>query len=147
MDRGNYYSASSTESAKINNGPTTGSGYRLIEMEGYNGTSSGYGRRFAFGSGESFYFQAENSTRGSWGDWRTVLHTGNYTSTLDSRYLQLSGGTMTGTLTLKGSVYNDAASTGALNVNNSNIYGINALYWADNASDRAEGINFIRTNN
>lgn len=61
-------------------------------------------------------------------------------------YLPLSGGTMTGVLTLKKDVYDDAASTGALNVNNSNIYGINALYWADNASNRSEGINFIRTN-
>lgn len=65
--------------------------------------------------------------------------------TLGAEYIPLSGGTMTGTLTLKGGVYTDAANTGALNANNSNIYGLNSLYFADSSETAAEGINFYRS--
>lgn len=58
-------------------------------------------------------------------------------------YLPLSGGTMTGTLTAKASQYADEYS-GALNMNNSNIYGVNSIYTADVADGAAEGIHFYR---
>ena len=45
----------------------------------------------------------------------------------DSTKLPLSGGTMTGVLILKGSLYEDKANTGALNAANSNIYGVNSI--------------------
>lgn len=54
-----------------------------------------------------------------------------------------SGGTMTGVLTVKGSQYTDAYS-GALNMNNSNIYGLNSIYTADSADNASEGIHFYR---
>lgn len=60
-------------------------------------------------------------------------------------YLPLSGGTLSGVLTLKSGVYTDDY-IGALNANNSNIYGINSLIFADLSDSSAEGIQFYRTN-
>lgn len=62
----------------------------------------------------------------------------------DNRYLKLSGGTMTGTITLLGNQYADSYS-GALNANNSNIYGVHSIYTANLADTSAEGIHFYRT--
>ena len=64
-----------------------------------------------------------------------------YTST---SYLPLGGGTMTGTLTAKGGVYGDSY-TGAVNMNNSNIYGLNSIYTADASDGASEGIHFYRS--
>lgn len=72
--------------------------------------------------------------------------TGNYADingTPSLNYLPLSGGTMTGIITAKASVYEDSYS-GALNMNNSNIYGLNSIYTADTADTAAEGIHFYR---
>ena len=49
------------------------------------------------------------------------------------KQLPIAGGTMTGTLTLKGSQYNDA-----------NIYGVNSIYTADASDNASEGIHFYR---
>lgn len=57
--------------------------------------------------------------------------------------LPISGGTLTGTLTAKGSQYTDAYA-GSLNMNNSNIYGLNSIYTCDKSDDAAEGIHFYR---
>lgn len=64
-------------------------------------------------------------------------------ATISSTYLKLSGGTLTGVLTAKGSMYEDSYS-GALNMNNSNIYGLNSIYTADSSDNAAEGIHFYR---
>ena len=58
-------------------------------------------------------------------------------------YLKLAGGTMTGVLTAKGNIYEDSYS-GALNMNNSNIYGLNSIYTSDTSDSSAEGIHFYR---
>jgi hypothetical protein len=65
-------------------------------------------------------------------------------STTDNTKLPLAGGTMTGTLNCKANVYTDAANTGSLNMGNSNIYGVNAIYTADASEGAGEGINFYR---
>lgn len=57
-------------------------------------------------------------------------------------YLPLSGGTMTGVLTLKGEQYN---GNYALDVNNSNIVNINGIYTKDAANDFSEGYLFYRS--
>ncbi len=62
---------------------------------------------------------------------------------ISSTYLKLSGGTLTGVLTAKASLYEDSYS-GALNMNNSNIYGVNSIYTADASDNAAEGIHFYR---
>ena len=55
--------------------------------------------------------------------------------------LPISGGTMTGNLTLKANQYN---REGALNCNNSDIMGVNSIYTQDLADNTAEGIRFYR---
>lgn len=61
----------------------------------------------------------------------------------DNYYVPKSGGTMSGVLNLKGGLYEDAYS-GALNLNNSDIYGVNSIYTADLSDSSAEGIHFYR---
>ena len=71
-----------------------------------------------------------------------VLHAGNYTSYA----LPRSGSVgMTGVLHLKAEQYTDSITAGALNANNSNIYGVNSIYTADLADSASEGIHFYRT--
>lgn len=64
-------------------------------------------------------------------------------SARDNTKLPLEGGTMTGTITAKGNVYTDSY-TGTLNMNNSNIYGVNSIYTCDASDNAAEGIHFYR---
>lgn len=61
----------------------------------------------------------------------------------DTSRVAKSGDTMTGVLTMKGSMYNDARD-GALNMNNSDIYNANSIYTADASDTAAEGIHFYR---
>ena len=62
----------------------------------------------------------------------------------DSTYLKLAGGTMTGVLTLKGNQYSDSFSSGGLDANNSNLYNVNSIYFADAADATSEGLQFYR---
>ena len=65
-----------------------------------------------------------------------------------SNYLPLSGDTMTGVLTLKGSQYagykTGSSKTYALNANNSDIVGVNAMIMADKSDGWTESIGFPR---
>lgn len=65
----------------------------------------------------------------------------------DSLYLKLSGGTMTGPITLKGSQYNyhSDITSYSLNCNNSDIVGANSIYFADTCDNMSEGIHFYRS--
>lgn len=60
-------------------------------------------------------------------------------------YLPLSGGTMTGMLTLQANQYTDNYTTGGMDCKNSNIIGINSLVFADLADSAGEGLQFYRT--
>ena len=51
---------------------------------------------------------------------------------------------LNGVVTMQGGLYADAYN-GALNMNNSDIYGLNSIYTADLADSSAEGIHFYRT--
>lgn len=75
------------------------------------GTVGGFDTLLSVGSGASrifqiratkdtdnFYFRGSNKS--TFRTWYKVLHEGNYASALDSKYLKLSGGTLTGTLTV-----------------------------------------------
>ena len=62
----------------------------------------------------------------------------------DDRYLQLSGGTLTGVLHLLGSQYADTAGTGALDLANSDIYGVNSIKFADLSDGAGEGLQWYR---
>lgn len=62
----------------------------------------------------------------------------------DGRYLRLDGSdTMTGVLKVKGNQYNDGYD-GAINMNNSNIYGLNSIYTSDRSDSQSEGFHFWR---
>ena len=64
-----------------------------------------------------------------------------------ANYLPKSGGTMTGVLTLWGSQYNAYdTGNGALNLNNSDITGVNSILTADLSDSWKESIGFKRTN-
>jgi hypothetical protein len=86
-------------------------------------------------------FRSGNANQNAWESWTTVLHSGNY----NSYALPLSGGTMSGTLTLNGSQYKDEPDTGALNANNSNIYNVNQIQFGDLCETANEGIQFYNT--
>lgn len=80
-------------------------------------------------------------------DARTNLGLGTMATETAANYLKLSGGTMTGVFTAKGSQYDDSITSStshAINMNNSNIIGLNAIYTADASDGAAEGINFYR---
>ena len=75
------------------------------------GTVGGFDTLLSVGSGASrifqiratkdtdnFYFRGSNES--SFRTWYKILHEGNYAYTLDSKYLKLSGGTLTGTLNI-----------------------------------------------
>ena len=70
----------------------------------------------------------------------------NAENTLNNKfanYLPLAGGTMTGVLALKGGMFEDAYN-GALNMQNSDIFGLNSIYTSDKSDSQAEGIHFYR---
>ena len=63
---------------------------------------------------------------------------------INSTYLKLSGGTMTGKITAQAGQYTDDNVTCAINMNNSNIIGLNSIYTADASDGASEGIHFYR---
>ena len=62
---------------------------------------------------------------------------------ITSTYVKKSGDTMTGLLKAQANVYTDSY-TGALDMQNSNIYGVNSIITADLADNAGEGIHFYR---
>lgn len=87
-----------------------------------------------------FYRMRNNST---WHAWTQIVTSNNYSSILDGRYVKKSGDTMTGALNLKPEQYN---GNYALNLNNSNIVGVNNIMFADLADNPGEGLMFKRSN-
>lgn len=63
---------------------------------------------------------------------------------VSGKYLPLSGGTLTGALTLAGDKWYNSASAYALNLNNSDVIGVNSIYFNDLCDNAAEGIHFYR---
>ena len=72
--------------------------------------------RAAYNS-DDFYFRGVGAS--SFRTWYKILHEGNYASALDSKYLKLSGGTLTGTLT----VGDTSASATVATIKSSNASG------------------------
>jgi len=77
-----------------------GSRTNFLRLDGYG--SSTYGVFLVSGYLGSFYRLLKNSST-AWGGPYLILDTGNYASTLDSRYVNISGDTMTGTLKINSS--------------------------------------------
>lgn len=61
-----------------------------------------------------------------------------------SNILYTSGGTMTGILTLLKDQYTDNYGAGALNVNNSDLFNVNSIKFADLSDSAAEGLQWYR---
>ena len=115
-------------------------------------------------AGNGLYFRNRNGDGNEWQAWRTIIHSGNISTqsvasatkatqdgdgnTISSTYLKLSGDTMTGALTLKASQYagymTGSSRTYAMNANNSDIVGINALIMSDKSDGWTESIGFPR---
>ena len=108
-------------------------GYNLRAISPANAVKSALGTSAIGAAGTPIYWNGSSFVAG------TAAASSGHTH----NYLPLSGGTMTGVLTLKGSLYEDSY-TGALNANNSNIYNLNSIYTADVSDGASEGIHFYR---
>ena len=73
----------------------------------------------------------------------SVSGASNFCSAISA--LPLSGGTMTGILTLLGSQYGGPSGAYAMNANNSDIIKVNGIYTNDDATTWGEGFCFYRT--
>lgn len=76
---------------------------------------------------------------------RGELTAGNVTTALGYTPLNKAGDSMSGALALLGNQYGDSYSSYALNLNNSNIVGVNSIYTADLSDNSQEGIHFYRS--
>lgn len=125
----------------------SGRWYSIMHIKGWTGNYSAW--ELAGNANET---SVDNSLRyrqgigDTWGDWQTVLtneNLANYASS--SNCLPLSGGTLTGTLTLPNSLYyTSTSSTAGINMNNSDIINANAIYFKDASDSAGESINFYR---
>jgi hypothetical protein len=80
----------------------------------------------------------------TWGDWQTVLTNKNIGSYADARgsCLPLSGGGLTGSLMLHKTQWWESNGAYCLNCQNSDIIGVNGIYFDDAADTAGEAINF-----
>jgi len=123
---------------------TTGvqSGQWLIGVRGHTGSVSGavgdltIEHNGSNGTGLTLYANG-NTPRWNNVEFSMSGHTHSY--------LPLSGGTMTGAINLVANKY--GVSDTALNCNNSNITGVNRIFFADLADSSQEGISFYRSSN
>lgn len=101
---GNYYVSNSSSAINISHTPFTKNGYRLICQTGYGNGVESYGYQFAFGSNNNIKFRMydKSANVNTWSAW--------------DGYLRLTGGTLTGNLTIESS-----AQIGALKVPNITI--------------------------
>ena len=68
----------------------------------------------------------------------------SYDLATDKAAVGADGLTVSGKTTLQASQYSDTASTGALNLQNSDIYGVNSIKFADKSDSAAEGLQWYR---
>ena len=123
-----------------------------VTMEDLSGTlpvSKGGTGASSFTSGQLLVGNGTNaiSTKAISGSIINDVNTIPTTQAVYNNTLLKSGGTMTGVFTAKGSQYDDSITSStshAINMNNSNIIGLNAIYTADASDGAAEGINFYR---
>jgi hypothetical protein len=69
--------------------------------------------------------------------------TDTYSTNYINGKLSLSGGTMTGPMTLKMNQYMTQEEYG-LDANNSDIIGVNGIYWGDDCNSQSEGLHFYK---
>ena len=76
--------------------PDNGANYRTVEI----GSGSRFSQIAMPWNSENIYFR--RITDSTYSAWRTVIHDGNYTSYPDATKLPLTGGTLTGAITVNG---------------------------------------------
>lgn len=91
-----------------------GTYHPIVTMKDWRDYSGGPYGQIAVTANQNFWFRVSTSDT-AWGSWKKILDTSNYSSTLDSRYVNVSGDTMTGSLVM----------------NNNAITGVNSLAFAD----------------
>lgn len=123
---------------KLNNGTTGGTFYAP--------TAAGTSGQFLVSSGSGApTWTTITRVTGVKGNAESSYRTGNVNLTpANIGALATSGGSLSGALTFAGNQYYESNSVYALNLNNSDIIGINAMYFNDGSEDGREGINFYR---
>ena len=131
---GVYKSDSGTVSGTLTNTPHTTTGFKLkVEYLG----ASAYLRQTILPRTTCNYY-VRYCTNGTWGAWQ------KFSGGDDGSYLPLSGGTLTGKLTLPTNSYYASNDTAGLDCSNSDIINANGIYFKDAADSAGEGINFYR---
>ena len=113
----------------------SGGAYAAWEIMGYANNSDGRTK--------PLYVRGSNKNV-EWGDWRKIYDSSNPPTASEVSALPISGGTMTGVIKAYASQYTDDGTTCAIDMQNSNIIGLNSIYTADASNNAAEGIHFYR---
>lgn len=146
---GVFSSASASVSGTLINTPITSCGFRLVVE--YIGGSS-YIRQTIISRTTKCKTYKRYKNTNSWYDWQVVLTDGNVADYTDGKFLPLSGGTLTGQLTLDGGPlildetvrYTDNGKCG-LDCMDSDIIKAHGIYFADAVTAAGEGINFYNS--
>ena len=77
-DVGSYYSSGSTRSGTLTNGPTQASGFRLINIRGYQ-ISNNYNGQLAFNGDNAPWWRSSNGSS-SWTTWKKLVYIPNGSS-------------------------------------------------------------------
>lgn len=122
--------------------PNDSTWYSVMHMKGWTGDYAAWELAGNANNSLNDHTLKYRQGRGNeWYDWQTVLtnkNIGNYA-------LSPSGATMTGTLSLGSGLWYDNKKPG-LNCQNSDIAGVNAIYFQDASDTPGEAINFYRGN-
>ena len=134
---------------KANGGNTDYNGLAISKIKGFGGQGwstpsnlAATGHLYSYDSVQNATFPAQ-ITATYFNGFATKAIGDKNGADITTTYLKLAGGTMTGILTAKGNMYEDSYS-GALNMNNSDIYGLNSIYTSDTSDSSQEGIHFYR---
>ena len=111
----NHFERSNVDPNSVVNGPRTYESTSTANRPDTNkwhqyttlGTGDGnycHQLSYAYAGGTNIYHRIKNA--GSWGGWMTILDSSNYAGILDGRYVNVSGDTMTGKLTIQSSSLN-----------------------------------------
>ena len=129
----NHFERSNVDPNSIVNGPRTYESTSTANRPDTNkwhqyttlGTGDGnycHQLSYAYAGGTNIYHRIKNA--GSWGGWMTILDSSNYAGILDRRYVNATGDTMTGKLTIQSSSLNGTYN-GLLVGDDCNIGGCN----------------------
>lgn len=91
------------ESTSTANRPDTNAWHQYTTM-GTGDNNYCHQLSYAYAGGTNIYHRIKNA--GSWGGWMTILDSSNYAGILDGRYVNATGDTMTGKLTIQSSSLN-----------------------------------------